>query len=256
MNTRTDIDDSDAGEDAVDFGQVGLLGFDVFGTVVDWRSGVARAAAPFLARHGIGAEPHAFADAWRALYQPAMETVRTGQRPWTRLEVLNRENLEQVLAQHGVEPGNIPAAELDELNRAWERLDPWLDAVEGLTRLKRRFAIAPVSNGSIAGMLRLARFGGLPWDALLGAEIARDYKPKPEVYLASIAAAGHAPQQVAMIAAHNQDLAAARALGLRTVFVRRPHEHGPRQTGDLHAEQDWDVVADGLLEVADLLGCP
>jgi 2-haloacid dehalogenase len=242
--------------DPTDFGQVQLLGFDVFGTVVDWRSGVARAAAPFLARHGIGAEPHAFADAWRARYQPAMETVRSGARPWTRLEVLNRENLDAVLAQYGVAPGAIPAAELDELNRAWERLDPWTEAVEGLTRLKRRFAIAPVSNGSIGGMLRLARFGGLPWDALLGAEIAHDYKPKPAVYLASIAAAGCTPQQAAMVAAHNQDLAAARALGLKTIFVRRPHEHCPRQTTDLHAEQDWDVVADGLLEVADALGCP
>jgi 2-haloacid dehalogenase len=238
------------------FSQLHLLGSDVFGTVVDWRSGVARAAAPFLARHGIDAEPHAFADAWRARYQPAMETVRSGARPWTRLEVLNRENLEHVLARYGIEPGAIPAPELDELNRTWERLDPWPEAVEGLARLKRRFAIAPVSNGSIGGMLRLARFGGLAWDVLLGAEIARDYKPKPEVYLASIAAAGYTPAEVAMVAAHNQDLAAARALGLKTIFVRRPHEHGPRQTTDLHAEQDWDVVADSLLEVADALGCP
>ncbi|WP_036169331.1 haloacid dehalogenase type II [Massilia sp. 9096] len=242
--------------DPADFSQLQLLGFDVFGTVVDWRSGVARAAAPFLARHGIDAEPHVFADAWRARYQPAMETVRSGARPWTRLDVLNRENLEDVLARYGVEPDAIPAAELDELNRAWERLDPWPEALEGLARLKRRFAIAPVSNGSIGGMLRLARFGGLPWDVLLGAEMARDYKPKPEVYLASIAAAGYAPAEVAMVAAHNQDLAAARALGLKTIFVRRPHEHGPRQTTDLHVEQDWDVVADSLLEVADALGCP
>jgi 2-haloacid dehalogenase len=235
---------------------VQLLGFDVFGTVVDWRSGVARAAAPFLERHGIAVEAHAFADAWRARYQPAMETVRSGARPWTKLEVLNRENLEQVLAQHGVAAGSIPDGELTELNRAWERLDPWPDAREGLARLKHRFAIAPISNGSIGGMLRLARRGGLLWDALLGAEIAHDYKPKPEVYLASIAAAGYAPAEVAMVAAHNKDLAAARALGLKTIFVRRPHEHGPRQTTDLHAEQDWDVVADGLLEVADALGCP
>jgi len=234
---------------------VQLLGFDVFGTVVDWRSSVARAAAPFLERHGIAVEPHAFADAWRALYQPAMETVRSGARPWTKLEVLNRENLEQVLGQHGVAPSSVAAAELDELNRAWERLDPWPEAREGLARLKGRFAIAPISNGSIGGMLRLARFGGLPWDALLGAEIAHDYKPKPEVYLASIAAAGYAPAEVAMVAAHNQDLAAARALGLSTIFVRRPHEHGPRQTTDLHAEQDWDLITDGLLEVADALGC-
>jgi 2-haloacid dehalogenase len=235
---------------------VQLLGFDVFGTVVDWRSGVARAAALFLARHGIRVEPLAFADAWRALYQPAMDPIRKGERPWARLDVLNRENLERVLAQHGADPAAIAAAELDALNRAWERLDPWPDAAEGLARLKRGFAIAPISNGHIAGMLRLARFGNLGWDAILGAEIARDYKPKPAVYLQSCDAAGCTPAQTAMVAAHNQDLAAAHALGMKTIFVRRPHEHGPRQATDLHAEQDWDVVADGLLELADLLGCP
>lgn len=235
---------------------VGLLGFDVFGTLVDWRSGVARACEPFFARHGIDADPLAFADAWRALYQPAMETVRSGARPWVKLDVLNRENLVQVLARHGVDAHAMPARELDELNRAWERLDPWPDTVEGLTRLKRRFAIAPVSNGHIAGMLRLARFAGLPWDVILGAEIARNYKPRPEVYLASCEAAGVEPAQTALVAAHNKDLAAARALGLRTIFLRRPHEHGPDQKTDLEPEQDWDVVADSLTEVADLLGCP
>jgi 2-haloacid dehalogenase len=238
------------------FAQVEFLGFDVFGTVVDWRSGVARAAQPFLARHGIVADPFAFADAWRALYQPAMETVRSGNRPWVRLDVLHRENLDAVLAGHGVAPGTLPEAELAELNHAWERLDPWPDAAAGLARLKRRFAIAPLSNGHIAGMLRLARFGALPWDAILGAEIARNYKPRPEVYLASLEAAGVAPRQAAMVAAHNADLAAARALGLRTVFVRRPHEHGPGQTSDLAPAQDWDLVAGSLVELADRLGCP
>jgi 2-haloacid dehalogenase len=237
------------------FAQVAFLGFDVFGTVVDWRAGVARAAQPFLARHAIDVDPFAFADAWRALYQPAMEAVRSGSRPWVRLAVLNRENLDAVLARHGVAPGALLETELAELNRAWERLDPWPDAVAGLVRLKRRFAIAPVSNGHIAGMLQLARFGGLPWDAILGAEIARNYKPRPEVYLASLDAAGVAPRQAAMVAAHNADLAAARALGLRTVFVRRPHEHGPGQRTDLAPEQDWDLVVDGLAELAERLGC-
>lgn len=235
---------------------VGLLGFDVFGTLVDWRTSVARAAAPFLRQHGIAADPLAFADAWRGLYQPAMEPVRAGTRPWVRLDVLNRENLDAVLARHGVAAGAIPETELQALNRVWERLEPWPDTVAGLTRLKRRFAIAPVSNGHIAGMLRLARHAGLPWDAILGAEIARNYKPHPEVYLKSAEAAGVAPQQMAMVAAHNSDLRAARALGLRTVFVHRPREHGDRQTGDLAAEDDWDIVADDLLQVADALGCP
>lgn len=238
------------------FEQVEFLGFDVFGAVVDWRSGVARAAEPFLARHGIAADPVEFAKAWRALYQPAMDAVRSGARPWVRLDVLNRENLEQVLAGHGVAAASLPEAELADLNRAWERLDPWPDAVEGLLRLKQRFAIGPVSNGHIAGMLRLARFGGLPWDVILGAEIARNYKPRAEVYLRSAEAAGVAPGQFGMVAAHNADLAAARALGLRTVFVRRRFEHGPGQTGDLQPEQDWDVVADDLVALADLLRCP
>jgi 2-haloacid dehalogenase len=238
------------------FEQVEFLGFDVFGTVVDWRSGVARAVEPFLAHHGIEADPFEFAKAWRALYQPAMEAVRSGARPWVRLDVLNRENLEQVLAGHGVAAAGLPQAELLELNRAWERLDPWPDAVEGLLRLKRWFAIGPVSNGHIAGMLRLARFGGLPWDVILGADIARNYKPRPEVYLQSAEAVGLAPGQVGMVAAHNADLAAARALGLRTVFVRRRFEHGPGQTSDLQPEQDWDIVADDLVALADRLGCP
>jgi 2-haloacid dehalogenase len=237
------------------FPHLGFLGFDVFGTVVDWRSGVARAAAPFLERYDIELDPFVFANAWRALYQPAMEKVRSGERPWVRLGVLQRENLEQLLAAHGVAVDDIPEQDLADLARAWEKLDPWPDAVEGLTRLKRRFAIAPVSNGHIAGMLHLARFGGLPWDAILGAEIARSYKPQPETYLKSIEAAGYEPGQSAMVAAHNGDLRAARSLGMRTVFERRPHEYGPDQDTDLQAEEDWDVVAVSLIEVADLLGC-
>lgn len=237
------------------FDHIDLLGFDVFGTVVDWRNGVARACDPFLRTHGINADPFDFADAWRARYQPAMEAVRSGDRPWTKLDVLNLENLRYVLAQHGVDADAIPAAALAELNRCWQRLDPWPDSVPGLIRLKRRFAIAPVSNGSIAGMLQLARFGGLPWDAILGAEIAHTYKPQPAVYLASCDAAGVQPAQACMVAAHNNDLAAARALGLATIFVRRPTEHGPGQRTDLDAEQDWDVVASSLLVVADALGC-
>ena len=235
---------------------LGFLGFDVFGTVVDWRSGVARAARPFLERHGLALDPHAFADEWRALYQPAMQKVRSGERPWVRLDQLQRENLDLILARHGVQAGAIPEPELRELNRAWERLDPWPDAVEGLARLKLRYPIGPLSNGHIAGMLRLARFGGLPWEVIVGAEIAQAYKPQPQAYLKSAEAVGVEPSQMALVAAHNGDLAAARACGLRTIFVRRPQEHGPGQSVDLDAEQDWDLVADSLTEVADLLACP
>lgn len=234
---------------------VRFLGFDVFGTVVDWRSGVARAAAPFLQRHGLKVDPLEFADQWRALYQPSMQRVRSGDRPFVTLDVLNRESLETVLARHGADFGAIGGAELDELNTAWEQLDPWRDAVEGLSRLKRRFAIGALSNGHIGGMLRLARFAGLPWDVIVGAEIAGTYKPQPQTYLKSVKAVGVVPGQAGMVAAHNGDLAAARALGMKTVFVCRPTEHGAQQTTDLGPEQDWDVVVDSLTEAAQALGC-
>lgn len=235
--------------------EVGFLGFDVFGTVVDWRSGVARAAAPFLNRHGLNVDPFEFADQWRGLYQPSMQRVRSGERPFVTLNVLNRENLETVLSSHNVDFARITDAELIELNKAWERLDPWPDSVAGLTRLKRRFSIGPLSNGHIAGMLNLAKFGGLPWDVIVGAEVAGSYKPQPQTYLKSAKAVGLAPEAVAMVAAHNSDLAAARANGLKSVFIRRPSEHGPGQTSDLVAEQDWDVIVDSLTEAADALDC-
>jgi 2-haloacid dehalogenase len=237
------------------FNFVGFLGFDVFGTVVDWRSGIARAAEPFLRSHGLTVDPLKFADEWRSLYQPAMQRVRSGERPWVKLDVLNRENLETVLSRHDADFGGIRDVELVELNKAWERLDPWPDSVEGLRRLKQRFAIGPLSNGHIAGMLNLARFGGLPWDVITGAELAKSYKPMPQTYLKSAEAVGLEPAQVSLVAAHNEDLQAARAAGLRTVFVRRPHEHGSEQTTDLTPAADWDVVAESLIEAADALGC-
>ncbi|MCP1912539.1 2-haloacid dehalogenase [Bradyrhizobium elkanii] len=237
------------------FFNVGFLGFDVFGTVVDWRSGIAREAAPFLYKHGLRIDPLDFADEWRSLYQPALEKVRSGRRPWVKLELLNRENLEVVLSRHGADFGGIPDAELTNLNRAWERLDPWPDAVEGLRLLKTHFAIGPLSNGSLAGMTNLARFGGLPWDVIVGAEITSSYKPSPRTYLGSAEAVGLPPDRVAMVAAHNDDLKAARAAGLRTIFVRRPSEHGVGQTTDLEPAADWDVKASSLVEAAHALGC-
>ncbi|WP_024647614.1 haloacid dehalogenase type II [Pseudomonas syringae] len=233
----------------------GFLGFDVFGTVVDWRNGVARAAVPFLKRHNIQVDPLDFADQWRGLYQPSMQRVRSGERPFVTLDVLNRENLEMVLSSHGVDFGSIHDVELTELNKAWERLDPWPDSVAGLTRLKSRFSIGTLSNGHIAGMLNLAKFGGLPWDVIVGAEIAGTYKPQPQTYLKSAKAVGLPPESMAMVAAHNADLAAARANGFKTVFVLRPHEHGPGQTSDRVAEQDWDVIVDSLTDAAEALGC-
>ena len=223
---------------------VRALLFDVFGTVVDWRSGVAREATPFLRRHGAeSVDPLAFADAWRASYQPAMEQVRSGRRRFTRLDVLHRENLETILPDFGIDPATVPASELNELNLAWHRLDPWPDAVAGLTRLKTSFIIATLSNGNIALMLDMAKRAGLPWDAILGAEVVQAYKPMPEAYLRTADILAMRPEQICLVAAHNGDLAAARKCGLRTAFVPRPAEHGPNQTTDLRPDQEWDAVA-------------
>ncbi len=230
--------------------------FDVFGTVVDWRSGIARDAAPFLARHGIAADPFAFADAWRRRYQPGMEAVRSGARPFTRLDILHRENLEAVLRDHGADPAGIAEAELDDLNRAWHRLDPWPDSVAGLTRLKSRFIIAPLSNGNVALLLNMAKRAGLPWDAILGAEVAQAYKPSPAAYRNTAAVLGLRPEECMLCAAHNGDLAAARGTGLQTAFIPRPLEHGPAQRTDLAPAQAWEHVAPDFLALADSLGCP
>ena len=234
---------------------VGFLGFDVFGTVVDWRTGIARASENFLSKHRLGIDPFEFADEWRSLYEPSMQAVRSGKRPWVPLRVLHRENLEVVLSRHGADFAKITNRELVELNRGWERLDPWPDSVEGLQRLKNRFPIGPLSNGDIAGMLSLARYGSLPWDVITGAEISKSYKPTPGTYLRSAQAVGLEPDHVAMVAAHNQDLQAAQAAGLRTVFILRPQEHGSGQRTDLGPSGQYDVVAESLIEAADALGC-
>jgi 2-haloacid dehalogenase len=232
---------------------VRALLFDVFGTVVDWRSGVARDLATFLARHGVNADPHAVADAWRRRYDPAMAVIRRGERAFTRLDVLHRENLLDVLASLGLDAHRVPAADIDDLARAWHRLDPWPDAVAGLTRLKAARIIAPLSNGNLALLLNMAKRAGLPWDAILGAEVAQAYKPQPEAYLRTADILGLPVGACMMVAAHNGDLAAARAAGMRTAFVARPTEHGPQQRSDLVAEADWDVVAVDFLDLADRL---
>src|SRR5690349_24713780 len=209
------------------------LPFDVFGTCVDWRSSVAGEAA------ALGLPGEAVADAWRARYQPQLETVRSGEREWVVLDVLHREALDDVLAELDLD---LPPAQRDELTLAWHRLDPWPDTVPGLTRLKERFAIAPCSNGHIAQSVDLARYAGLPWDAILGAEIARAYKPDPVVYRASADALGLNYDEVCMVAAHNADLHAARAAGLLTAFV-------PRPTEDTAPDSDWDIVAPSFLDL-------
>jgi 2-haloacid dehalogenase len=234
--------------------QLKALLFDVFGTCVDWRAGIIREGELLGRAHGLTHVDWAtFADAWRALYQPQMDNVRTGQRPWTKLDDLHRESLEMVLRDFGI--ADIPAADLEEFNRAWHRLDPWPDTIEGLARLKTRYIIAPNSNGNVALILNMAKRAGMPWDAILGAEIARAYKPMPDEYLRNVEILGLASSQVMMVAAHNHDLVAARACGLRTGFVARPQEHGPGQTTDLEPEHAYDMVALDFVDLARRMGC-
>lgn len=219
--------------------------FDVFGTLVDWRNGVAAEAKRTFDGKGIEADPLAFADFWRSRYHPAMQRIRDGSRGYVQLDVLHLENLDEALEEFNI-AGRFTPDEKAALNHAWEKLPPWADTVPGLTALKQHAIIAPCSNGSIALMARLAKFGALPWDAIVGADVAKMYKPQRETYLASCAALRLAPEQVMMVACHNSDLEAARAAGLKTGFFPRPQEHGPEkgrgQTKDLEASADWDIV--------------
>jgi len=236
-----------------DPGTIKALTFDVFGTVVDWRNGIAEDGRAFGAGHGIEADWVAFADAWRARYQPAMAEVREGRRPWTILDVLHRENLDAVLAAMNID--GIDEAARDDLNRAWHRLPPWPDVVAGLTRMKRRFILGTLSNGNVALMVNLAKNSGLPWDVILGAEVAGHYKPDPESYRATARLLGLPPEACVLVAAHNSDLLAASREGFRTAFVKRPTEHGPAQTTDLAPNHDFDFVAEDFLDLAKQLGC-
>jgi 2-haloacid dehalogenase len=232
---------------------VRALTFDVFGTVVDWRTSIAREGEALGRARGIThVDWMAFADAWRGLYQPALARVRKGERPWTKLDDLHRESLERLLAEFKI--SGLRDDEIDHLNRAWHRLSPWPDAVDGLTRLRRRFVLATLSNGNVALIVNMARHAGLPWDAVLGAEVARHYKPEREAYLTTAALLGVRPEECMMVAAHNGDLVAASACGFRTAFVARPTEYGPGQQTDLRAEHAFDVVAADFVDLAAKLG--
>ena len=226
--------------------------FDVFGTLVDWRGSIAREARGLLAARGVAIDWEAFADAWRGQYQPAMEEVRSGRLPFSKLDTLHRRNLDVVLGRFGLDRIDEPTRV--ELNMAWHRLDAWPDVRAALARLRTRFRIAPCSNGNISLMVDLARRNGIAWDAILGAEIARDYKPKPVVYLSAAAAFDCEPRQAMMIAAHSSDLAAAAAVGLRTAFVARPDEYGPGRA-ESHASVPVDISVPSLTALADHLGC-
>jgi 2-haloacid dehalogenase len=227
------------------------LFFDVFGTLVDWRNGVADESRRILSPLGHALEWPAFADAWRGEYKPAMAEVQEGRTPFARLDILHRCNLERIIPRFGIE--RLPEEMMRELNLAWHRLPAWPEVPDALARLKRHFRLAPVSNGNISLMVDLARHNGLVWDAILGAEIAGDYKPKPRVYLAAAEALDLRPDECMMVAAHSYDLAAAAALGLRTGHIARPDENGPGE-GERSPGVPVDIAAADLADLADKLG--
>jgi 2-haloacid dehalogenase len=237
---------------APELASVKALVFDVFGTVVDWRTSVAHEVEALAKRKGRTLDGAKFADAWRAGYGPSMNRVRSGELPWTKLDRLHRMTLDKVLADFGFT--GLSEAETDALNRAWHRLRPWPDAVGGLTRLKKRFIIAPLSNGNISLMTDMARHSGLPWDCVLGAELVRHYKPDPEVYQSAADFLDLPREGVMMVAAHLGDLRAAKAVGLKTAFVTRPLEFGPDRKPDLKADFPVDLSAKDFNDLAGQLG--
>jgi 2-haloacid dehalogenase len=231
---------------------IAALVFDVFGTVVDWRSSIIRELEAFGHERRLAADWTKLADAWRAGYQPAMDRVRKGEIGWTVLDDLHRETLEALLPKFGIE--GLSQADVAHLVHAWHRLDPWPDAVAGLTRLKRRYILGTLSNGNVALLLNMAKRAGLPWDMIFSAELARHYKPAPETYRSVSHFLRVEPAKIMLVAAHNSDLVAARREGLKTGFVARPTEYGPHQSRDFKAEHDFDLVARDFVHLAELMG--
>jgi 2-haloacid dehalogenase len=231
---------------------VKALVFDVFGTVVDWRSSVTAEVQELARRKNIAVDAAKLADAWRAGYGPSMNRVRTGELPWTRLDALHRMTLDRILVEFGMT--SLSEAEKDALNRAWHRLMPWPDSVGGLTRLKKKFIIAPLSNGNIALMTDMAKHAGLPWDCILGAELVRHYKPDREVYQSAADFLALQPAEVMMVAAHLGDLRAAKGMGLKTAFVTRPLEYGATGRPDLKPDASVDVSSKDFNDLASQLG--
>ena len=236
-----------------DLSEVRALTFDVFGTTVDWRSGVATEARRLGELHGVHADWGRLADAWRATYMPSMDRVRSGELPWTNFDRLHRMSLDEVLRDLRAE--GFDSAARDELTLAWERLPPWPDAASGLERLARRFTVTTLSNGNRAQQEALVRFAALPFQSVLSAEDFRHYKPDPEIYQGAASALGLNVGQVMMVAAHKGDLHAAQAAGLRAAFVERPLEKGPGGGADRLPDRQADLQATDFLDLADQLGC-
>jgi 2-haloacid dehalogenase len=231
---------------------VKALVFDVFGTVVDWRGSIIAEGRRLGRAHDLRVNWRAFADAWRAGYRPAMARVRSGELPWTTIDALHRMILDDLLRQFGI--GGLPEHEVEAFNRAWHRLKPWRDARRGLRELKRHYVIATLSNGNVALLTNMAKSAGLPWDCILSAELFNHYKPDPEVYHGAARLLGLANDEVMMVAAHKDDLYAAKSCGLRTAFVARPRERGPKAQVDVTPEPAFDFNASDFIDLARQLG--
>ena len=231
---------------------VKVLAFDVFGTVVDWRSSVIAEGEQLGRAKGIKIDWAAFADAWRGVYRPSLDRVLKGELPWTKLDDLHRSSLEKILTQFKIE--GLSRDEIDHFNRVWHRLKPWPDSVAGLQRLKTRFVITTLSNGNTSLLTNMAKHAGLPWDCVLSAENIRHYKPDAEIYRLVPELFDLKPEQVMLVAAHENDLQAAKTHGLRTAFVHRPLEHGPGKASSIPPAEKYDFVAKDFLDLADQLG--
>jgi 2-haloacid dehalogenase len=227
--------------------------FDTFGSVVDWRGSLIAELTAFGSERGIKADWTALVDAWRGAYNPSMDRVRKGEQPWTVLDDLHRSSLDRLIEQFGIR--GLSEADLRHINLGWHRLKPWPDALSGLARLKRKYTIGPLSNGNVALLTNMAKHAGIPWDVVFGSDLFHHFKPDPETYLGVAKLLGLEPGQLMMGAAHNNDLAAARRCGLMTGFFPRPTEYGPHQKRDFAAEQEWDVVATDIEDMAAKLGC-
>lgn len=232
----------------VDLGTIRALTFDVFGTVVDWRTSILREGDLLNHAKGLTVDWGSFADDWRAGYQPAMQRVRSGELPWTNIDELHRMILDDLLPRYGLT--DLTEDELAHLNHVWHRLLPWPDAVPGLNRLRSRYVVATLSNGNVALLVNMAKQVGLPWDCVLSAELFRRYKPDPAVYTGAAELLGCTPDQVMMVAAHPSDLHAAQRAGLRTAFVPRPLEHGPAHPPETVDTGAFDLVASDFLDLA------
>jgi 2-haloacid dehalogenase len=229
-----------------------VLAFDVFGTVVDWRSSVIAEGEQLGKTRGLSVDWTAFADAWRAVYRPSLDRVQKGELPWTKLDVLHRTSLEEILKKFSI--GGLREDEKDHFNRIWHRLKPWPDSVAGLKRLKSRFVITTLSNGNISLLTNMAKHAGLPWDCILSAENVHHYKPDPEIYRLVPDLFDLKPDQAMLVAAHENDLQSAQKYGLRTAYVHRPLEHGPGKAAVIPSSGKYDFVAKDFLDLADQMG--